>query len=53
MNESTELLKELLKAIFCHQKAGKLCMKFSSTSNIVHGLEPKNMGILLRQVKKT
>ena len=31
--------------LFCHQKtnekADKLCMKFSSTSNIVHDLEPR------------
>ena len=36
-----------------NKKADKLCTKFSSTSNIVHELEPKKMGILLRQVNKT
>ena len=40
-----------LKAIFCHQKsnkkANKFGMKFSSTSNIVHELAPKKMGICL------
>ena len=28
-------------------------MKFSSTSNIAHDLEPKKMGVLLRRVNKT
>ena len=36
-----------------NKKADKLCTKFSSTSNIVHELEPKKIGILLRQVNKT
>ena len=38
-------VREALKNFFCHQKsnkkADKLCMKFSSTSSIVHELEPK------------
>ena len=38
-------VKRALKGFFCNQKsnkkANKLCMKFSSTSNIVHDLEPK------------
>ena len=39
-------VKRALKSFFfCHQKsnkrADKLCMKFSSTSNIVHELDPK------------
>ena len=42
-------VKGLLKAIFCDQKgnkkADKFCVEFSSTSNIVHDLEPKKMGI--------
>ena len=42
-------VKGLLKAIFCNQKgnkkANKLRVEFSSTSNIVHDLEPKKMGI--------
>ena len=43
-------VKRALKSyFFCHQKsnkkANKFGMKFSSTSNIVHELEPKKMGI--------
>ena len=49
--------KGLLKSYFCHQKsnkkADKLCMKFSSTSNIVHELDPKKMGILPQWINKT
>ena len=49
--------KGLLKAIFCHQKSNKkpdrFCMKFSSTSNIVHELVPKIIGIWLRRIDKT
>ena len=43
-------VKRALKSyFFCHQKsnkkANKFGMKFSSTFNIVHELEPKKMGI--------
>ena len=45
-------VKRALKSyFFCHQKsnkkANKFGMKFSSTSNIVHELEPKKNGYLL------
>ena len=49
--------KALKRYSFCHtksnKKADKLCMKFSSTSNIVHELDPKKMRILLQWVNKT
>ena len=42
---------------FCHQrgnkKAGRSCMNFSSTSVIVHELEPKKMRIWLWWADKT
>ena len=51
-------VKTALKSYFIsHQKsnkkADKLCMKFFSTSNIVHELKPKKMGILLQRINKT
>ena len=52
-----EVKRALKSYFFCHQKskknADKLCMKFSSTSNIVHELDAKKVGILLQRVNKT
>ena len=49
-------VKSALKSYFYHQKgnkkAGNLCTKFSSNSNIVHELEPKKVDILLRLVNR-
>ena len=49
-------VKRALKSYFYHQKnnkkAGNLCTKLSPNSNMVHELEPKKVGILLRLVNR-
>ena len=48
-------VKRAFKSYFFVTKKAddRLCMKFSSTLNIVHELEPKKVGIWFRQVDNT